>query len=86
VSRAQRLSALAWSRWCAPHGSAPRCSSFPRGPRNYTLAALSLAHVAPLRGLTAALPVIQRSSGIQQEDSQQELASSSAIRPLPPGH
>jgi hypothetical protein len=40
---------LAWSRWSAPHGNAPRCSTFPRGPRKYTLAAFSVACVPPGR-------------------------------------
>src|SRR4029450_899116 len=35
----------------------------------WRLAAFSLAHVTPLRGLAAALPCIQRSSGIRQRTS-----------------
>src|SRR4029453_11481649 len=49
VSPVQSLFALARSRWCAPHGNVPRCSTFPRGARRHTLATFSIARVAPVR-------------------------------------
>ena len=52
-----------------PKADVLRCSSFTRGPSKDTLAAFSLAHVAPLRGLAASLPCIHRSSGIRQRTS-----------------
>jgi len=63
VSRVQSLFAVAWSHWFAPHGNAPRCSTFPRGPRKYTLAAFAVARVPPLRrapGGLASHPAVLR--------------------------